>query len=117
MILLWTQSWVSDAAGGAGTQPGGCLALVGVFAEVDVPAVVAALADDLGQDEGDPRVLPLRDCLERTHIDQLEQVPPQLPYLRLYGGVQAENQAQRLHELQIRKSKSQVRSEKLRAVS
>ena len=82
---------VGHAAGGAGTQPGGCLALVGDFAEVDVPAVVAALADDLGQDEGDPRVLPLRDCLERTHMDQLEQVPPQLPYLEGYVRRKEEN--------------------------
>ena len=47
-------------------QPGGCLLLVGVLAEVDVSAVIAA---DLGEDEGDAWVLPLGDHGKRAHPD------------------------------------------------
>ena len=57
------------------------LSLVRIFAQVDVSAVVAALTDHLGEDEGDGRIFPVCRAVKLTHVDQSEQISPQPPDL------------------------------------
>ena len=65
-------------------EPAGTLALsirawrvlageVGVTAEVEVLAVLAGGADDVGDDDGSARVLELSDLGELTHTQELEE--------------------------------------------
>lgn len=53
----------------------------GVFAQVQVPAEVTAVADDLGEHVGAAGVSELGLCRELADVHQAEQVPVQLVHL------------------------------------
>ena len=54
----------------------------------------------LRQDEGNARILPIRAVAELSHIDQLEQISPQLVDLVRDRRVEAEHFAEGLDELE-----------------
>jgi len=84
-----------------------------VFAEINIPAVVAGLADDLCQGEADAGVLPLSRIVKLSHVDQLQKISPHFPDLTLNSRVQTQNFAHRLYKLQCWECELQMRPREL----
>ena len=72
---------------------------IGVFAKVDITAVVALLANHFWQHERDAGVLPISRVTELADVDEFEQVASKFIDLVSDGGIQAEHLAQRLDKL------------------
>lgn len=83
-------------------------ALVRIFAEIKVPAVVACLADDLAEHKGKTGIFPGSFFTELSHTNELQEVSPQ--FCGLFGDVdiQREDLTNGLDELQSRTSWFQV---------